>query len=79
MPGGDIEYIKELIITKKLNSNNIRFFVGYSGWSPNQLENELKVNSWIVTKTDSEMLLEESPENIWKKMVMWQKIVGDFI
>ncbi|MFZ4400430.1 MAG: YqgE/AlgH family protein [Bacteroidales bacterium] len=68
--GGDIDNIKELVYTKILNKNNIRFFVGYAGWSPKQLDTELKDNSWVVTRVKTDILLEESPTDIWKRIVI---------
>ncbi len=68
--GGDIENIKELIACNKLNKSNIRFFVGYSGWSPNQLNSELRENSWVVTLTKTDILLNNPPDEIWNTLVM---------
>ena len=28
----------------------IKFFLGYSGWDKNQLENEITLSSWVVEK-----------------------------
>ena len=53
--GGDFDKVAELIANNELQENNIRFFLGYSGWDANQLEEELKTNSWVVS------------ENIYKK------------
>ncbi len=39
-----------LINEKKVTSNDIRFFLGYSGWDGNQLEKELQSNSWVVVR-----------------------------
>ena len=44
--GGDIEIVKEMILLNAITPDDIRFSVGYSGWSPNQLNDELKRNSW---------------------------------
>ncbi len=68
--GGDVDIVKELIATKRLNSNNIRFFVGYAGWSPKQLDEELRAHSWVVTRIKTDILLDESPDTIWNKIVL---------
>jgi putative transcriptional regulator len=48
--GGDFEYIKSLIIAKKISPVQILFFVGYSGWSKEQLQREINEGSWVVTQ-----------------------------
>ncbi len=44
---------KEAVKTKWQMSNlipdNVRFFVCYSGWEPNQLNGELDADSWIIS------------------------------
>jgi putative transcriptional regulator len=30
----------------------LRAYVGYAGWSPGQLENELRMNAWVVCPFD---------------------------
>lgn len=63
--GGDIAMIKELILFGKLTSENIRFFAGYSGWSPAQLDEELKRNSWVVTKLPKHNILTFNTTTLW--------------
>jgi len=63
--GGDMETIKELIILGKASSDNIRFFVGYSGWGANQLDSELKRNSWVITKAEKELFFNTRPTEMW--------------
>lgn len=67
--GGDIESIKELIKTKQIKQSQIRFFLGYSGWSAGQLERELKENSWVIAKVNSEVVLNNRGNDIWKKVL----------
>lgn len=45
---GDINALKSLAIASKVNAKNLRIFIGYSGWGPKQLENEIKEKSWVV-------------------------------
>ncbi len=68
--GGDIDNIKELIACNQLNKNNIRFFIGYSGWSPKQLDEELKNNSWVVSRFKTDALFADTSEDIWKSLVL---------
>ena len=49
--GRDFNRLLTLIDTHQIDEKNYRFFVGYSGWSPGQLMEELNAKSWIVTKT----------------------------
>ncbi len=55
--GGDIDTIRELILTGKLDHSQIRFFLGYSGWSAGQLERELKEDSWIIARVKPEIIM----------------------
>ena len=67
--GGDIDRIRELIKTGKINRSQIRFFLGYSGWSAGQLERELKENSWVIAKVNSDIVLNNRGDDIWKKVL----------
>ncbi len=44
--GGDFEEVSELIKQERLTQKDIRFFLGYSGWSEGQLEEEMKQNTY---------------------------------
>ena len=47
--GGDFEKLKFLIRSDMVQPHNIRFFVGYSGWSPGQLEEEMAYGCLLYT------------------------------
>jgi putative transcriptional regulator len=44
-----------------------RFYLllGYSGWAPGQLEQEIEENSWVVAPLDSTILFDVAPEERW--------------
>jgi putative transcriptional regulator len=65
--GGDIRQVKEMIAQGKIHENKIRFFVGYSGWSPHQLDEELKRKSWVVAEHEVNNLFSQDPENLWEQ------------
>jgi putative transcriptional regulator len=48
--GGNIDEVFKMIKENIINTNSIRFFIGYSGWDHNQLEVEIKNKNWIVKK-----------------------------
>lgn len=41
--------------------------LGYAGWGPGQLEEEIKANSWLTTSVDSDILFNTPIEQRWKK------------
>ena len=47
---GDFEIMKNLVLTKQINSTEISFFIGYSGWSLSQIKEEIHEESWAVIK-----------------------------
>ena len=65
--GGDFECLKTLIISGEISSKQVRFFVGYAGWQPKQLENEIAENSWIVTELDSATIMNKKSSDSWKE------------
>lgn len=66
--GGNFENVLFLSDTEQLRPEQIRFFLGYSGWSEGQLEEELDQNSWIVCDFVTEdLLFETEPNNMWRK------------
>jgi putative transcriptional regulator len=67
--GGDIDIIKEMIIKKEIESTQIRFFLGYAGWGPHQLEDELDENYWVVSTMKAEQLFKNPPDKMWENFV----------
>ena len=63
--GGDFDFIKHMIQTGEIKPEQIRFFLGYSGWQAGQLENELEQNSWLVTEIRSQSIMNPNTM-IWK-------------
>ena len=42
-----------------------RFFAGYAGWGPGQLEREIDEGTWLASSADPRMVLEAPPEQVW--------------
>lgn len=75
--GGDVEPLKELIEMKLITKEDIRFFLGYSGWTPGQLKEEMEINSWLVLETNAVSVLDDSPTELWSKIM--HLAGGDFV
>ncbi len=76
--GGDFESLKTLLNENKILKTEIRFFLGYSGWTKLQLENELKDNSWLLIENkEKEKLLAKPTNDFWKQKIEAQG--GDYI
>ncbi len=67
--GGDFSVLKELVREGLAGKGQIRFFIGYSGWSPGQLERELSENSWVITDIDTLRIMSASTPEAWKEVL----------
>jgi putative transcriptional regulator len=50
-------------------TKKVRMFAGYAGWSPGQLENEMKRKSWLTFPASVELVFETPPEQLWQKVL----------
>jgi len=44
-------------------------FVGYAGWTAEQLQKEIAEHAWIIADTNPELLFETDPTALWKKAI----------
>ncbi len=65
--GGDFTTVKDLLASGLISNDKIRFFVGYSGWAPKQLANEISVNSWVIADMDTDRIMGIRSESIWQE------------
>ncbi|EAY30915.1 YqgE/AlgH family protein [Microscilla marina] len=64
--GGDYEQLKAYLRVGKLQEQDIRFFLGYSGWGEEQLDQELGQNSWVVSASDAKFIFDTEPDQFWR-------------
>ncbi len=75
--GMDFEGLLEKINTRQVDEQDLKFFVGYSGWSPGQLLEELKEKTWIVCKcANQDLVFDTDPEDLWS--VVLKNMGGKF-
>jgi putative transcriptional regulator len=46
----------------------LRFFTGFSGWAPNQLQNELQLDGWFVLPVTEEILFRADTRGMWREL-----------
>ncbi|WP_025739505.1 YqgE/AlgH family protein [Aquimarina pacifica] len=76
--GGDFSIVSELIAEDKITPNEIRFFLGYSGWDSKQLNQELEANSWVIVENDpTKNIFGKSYDTFWKEKMI--ELGGEYI
>ncbi len=67
--GGDFDTMKSMIVQKKINPTEIRFFLGYSGWDKEQLQDEIQDDSWLIGGFKPSYLNTLKPEQMWHNTI----------
>ena len=69
--GGNFEALKILLANNSIQQDEIRFFIGYSGWGMEQLKNEIKENTWIVSdQFHQDVVFSNNEEELWKEVII---------
>lgn len=75
--GGNFEDVLYLINTKQLQDKDIRFFIGYSGWEKEQLQEELaEETTWITSDAKQHIVFSNDADKVWRKAL--QDLGGDY-
>ncbi|MGB3004982.1 MAG: YqgE/AlgH family protein [Chitinophagaceae bacterium] len=64
--GGDFEAVIDLIKSKEIDINKIRFYIGYSGWGEEQLNVEMIEKTWLTVKATRKLIFHNDHTEIWK-------------
>jgi putative transcriptional regulator len=67
--GGDFDSLKDLIYAGMVSKEQIRFFLGYSGWAEKQLDNELAQNAWLVAEINPELVMKAEQSSFWNQLL----------
>ena len=63
---GSFEKVIEGLREGTLSPDEVKLFLGYSGWAPGQLNMEIKEHSWIVSPATPQQIFEWPAGNLWK-------------
>jgi putative transcriptional regulator len=68
--GGDFDTVLDLLEKNAIEAKQIRFFLGYSGWASNQLNNELAFDSWFCIENQYPQIFNEDIASFWKNHLL---------
>lgn len=75
--GGDFESLVEKLKLGLFNPDLVRFFLGYSGWGAEQLNDELSDETWIICRENlDENTWDFTPEELWRNLL--KNMGGEF-
>lgn len=50
-------------------TRKVKLFAGYAGWSPGQLESEMKRKAWLTHPASLELIFDTPPEKLWQTVL----------
>jgi len=50
-------------------SSRTKVVVGYAGWRPGQLEDEIASSSWLTTEVDPTLIFDVPPDQMWEAAI----------
>ena len=51
------------------DSSGLRVYLGYCGWGPHQLENEVERGSWYIFDRDENLAFDAEPATLWLRLI----------
>lgn len=68
--GGDYDQMISLIQKGEATEKDVRFFLGYAGWTSNQLTDEIENNAWIVVPVlNPREIMDFTIDNLWENLM----------
>ncbi len=50
-------------------TRKLKMFAGYAGWSPGQLEDEMKRKAWLTHPASLELVFDTDPKELWQAIL----------
>jgi putative transcriptional regulator len=50
-------------------TQKVKVFAGYAGWSPGQLDDEMRRKAWLTHPATLDLIFTPEPENLWKTIL----------
>ena len=66
---GDFESLNYYLLSGKPVSGKVKFFLGYAGWTENQLVDEIAQDSWLIGTASLHHIFFAEGDSFWKNSV----------
>ena len=67
--GGDFEVLLGLLLSGEIGEDDVRLYAGYSGWTADQLAEEVRENVWIVHPNAAEKVFTLATDAFWQSIL----------
>lgn len=74
--GGKLSAVKEMLESGIMVPEDIRFYLGYSGWGKDQLKGEIEEKSWMMVQSKINLLTADT-KTLWKDLLL--ELGGDYL
>lgn len=59
----------EKTLSAKTDPGVFHVYLGYAGWSPEQLRNEVQAGAWFIFQGDPQIVFNSNPDSLWSQMI----------
>ncbi len=63
--GGNFKELTQMIEQGKISTKQVRFYIGCSSWSPDQLEQEIENQTWFLEQANYDELIQTESDDMW--------------
>ena len=67
--GGHFDDVQGLLRRSATAASRLRFFLGYAGWIPGQLEAEIEGGGWILAPAETGFVFPEDADKLWSMVL----------
>ena len=71
---GDVYMVSSKGVLEKALSDSsgpadLRLYLGYCGWAPGQLENEVNLGGWWIFEGEAGLVFDPYPDSVWSRLI----------
>jgi putative transcriptional regulator len=59
----------EKAVTSRPKPGVFHVYLGYAGWTTDQLRNEVRLGGWFIFQGDKQTVFNANPESLWRQMI----------